>query len=711
MRRAIFTVCIFFCAGVLYAQHIKQMDFRAKPIADILLALADSAGTSIILDETVNGQATFHFSDSEFEEALVKFTQACRMHAVEKDGIWYISRIKAEGSPGELTVNAEAVDSELLVKTLSRNLGVTVLYDQLPKQEITLFIESANLQEVLELVVKKFPEYAVLYENSAYYLRRQNEGNTRDGRLGSSSIKKTGDLYTMQILKGNFSQIVSLLFKTAGREFSLLNRNETAVENLYFTGKNFDELLHLVCEQGNSDFTVKDGLYYIFEIQRKDVVKKLKETRVIELQNSSASDIAALMPAEYSSSSFVKVQSKTNSLYLSGSAEELDPIEEFIKFAEEKTSLFKQKVYPLKFIKSEEFQKLLPKHLADSVQMLPGGNSFAALVNESMDGQIREFLELIDKSGGGTAVRLKYINSEELFKNLPPSAAESEIKTTSDPTLVFYTGTPERKKLLDGELALIDRVKPQIRYQILVIQYQKSKNMTWDPSLSVNPVNSSEHIAGNFSNILNVNFDIISALGQNFAAQLNWQLGEDRARVLADTTLNGLSGQEIKFENTTTFRYLDVAIDPETGKPLYTGTTREINSGLSIAVNGWVSGDGMITMKVDAKVSKQDEASSSSQTNPPPTSERAVNTQVRTKSGAPIIIGGLMQIEKTESENKLPLFGHIPLLGYLFRKRVVSDISAEMVIYIVPHVYSTVLKTEDAEVKCETYLKRFGGMP
>jgi type II secretory pathway component GspD/PulD (secretin) len=439
-------------------------------------------------------------------------------------------------------------------------------------------------------------------------------------------------------------------------------------------------------------------------------LKKLREVRVIELRRLAASEISALLPAEYGSSSFVKVQPKTNSLYLSGSAEELDPIEAFINMAEERQAEFRQETYELKFIKADECVKLLPQHLAEAVQSFAGGRTLLARVNERLDGELRELLARIDKSGGGTAVRLKYINSEELLKSLPPSVSADELKTTFDPTLVFYTGTAEKKKLFDAELALLDRMKPQIRYQILVIQYQKSNNSTWDPSLSINPASAAEHIAGNFSNILNVNFDIISALGQNFAARLNWQLGEDRARVLADTTLNGLSGQEIKFENTNTFRYLDAALDPETGKPLYTGTTREINSGLSLTVNGWVSGDGMITMKVNAKVSKQDEASALSATNPPPTSERTVNTEVRTKSGTPIIIGGLMQIEKTESENKLPVLGHIPLLGYLFRKRVVSDVTTEMVIYLVPHVYSSAAGTEDSEQKCESYLKRYGGI-
>jgi type II secretory pathway component GspD/PulD (secretin) len=238
---------------------------------------------------------------------------------------------------------------------------------------------------------------------------------------------------------------------------------------------------------------------------------------------------------------------------------------------------------------------------------------------------------------------------------------------------------------------LIDQPKPQIKYQLLVIQYQRSDNVNWNKSLSVNSTNAapSHLVSGTFSNLVDVHFDIVSEFGYQLAADLNLQLGEDKAKILADTTLNGISGQDIKFENTNTFRYRDNTIDPETGELLYTGTTREITSGLLLNINGWVSGDGMITMNVNAVISKQDDsgASTAITTNPPPTSERSVNTQVRTKSGTPVVIGGLLQVEKTESIKKMPVLGSIPLLGYLFKDTILSDITTEMIIYIVPYVH------------------------
>ena len=129
---------------------------------------------------------------------------------------------------------------------------------------------------------------------------------------------------------------------------------------------------------------------------------------------------------------------------------------------------------------------------------------------------------------------------------------------------------------------------------------------------------------------------------------------------------------------------------------MYTSTTREITSGLTLSINGWVSGDGMITVKVDAVVSKQGNSEAISQSNkitdstiPPSTSEKKVSTNVRTKSGEPVVIGGLFQQEEDISEKKIPILGSIPWLGNLFKTRNVIMTESEFVIYLVPSVSNT----------------------
>ena len=209
-----------------------------------------------------------------------------------------------------------------------------------------------------------------------------------------------------------------------------------------------------------------------------------------------------------------------------------------------------------------------------------------------------------------------------------------------------------------------------------------------------------------------INFDIISKFGVQFAGSLNAELSEGKSRVLADTTINGISGESLSFSNTNTSRYRDIIVD--TKGDLYTSTTREISSGLTISINGWVSGDGMVTVKVDAQVSKQGNSDSSStngnstDTVPPPsTSEKKVSTNVRTKSGEPVVIGGLFQQEEEISEKKVPILGNVPLLGVLFKKKIVTMVDTEFVIYLVPFVEKTTSEELSEEENLERLMKKY----
>jgi len=710
-----------FLAGTafVHSQTIQAMDFRNQNISDILMVLADAGRQSIIVDETIIGTATFHFSDSSFEEALYRFTDACNLFVEERNNAYYVSRIRISREGELVNLNAENVDIEMLVRALSRNIGRTILYDQLPRAVISINSEKANITDLLEIIIKRYPEYSLVEENSAFYLKRAVDSSQNTaGRLGSNSITARGDLYTMNIQRAAFSSILPLLFRTGNREYTLLQRLDSSLDNLYFQDKDFDQLLRLVLEQANCDYVISNSIYYIFEVQRRDILKKLKDVIVIQLQHVSVDNAVALLPNEYSASSYIKTDKSSNSVYLTGSTEEITPIADFFALLDVPTEGKAFARYEIQFLAVKDFISLLPQELAKtSPLVIPDSNAFIVHITEEQEEQFKQYINLVDKRNIGLPIHLRYIKSDELLQFLPPSVTKEELVMSSDPTLVFYKGTDEKQKQFLEHLKLIDQPKPQIRYQLLVMQYQRSDNISWTKGLKVSSdadTSSPDTVipqmfAGTFSNLLNINFDIITRFGYQFALQLDLQIGEDKAKVLADTTLNGISGQDIKFENTTTFRYRDTTIDPETGKPFYTGVTREITSGLLLNINGWVSGDGMITMKVNAAVSKQDESgiNTSATTNPPPTSERVVNTQVRTKSGTPIVIGGLLQVEKIESIKKLPLLGSIPLLGKLFQDIILQDNTTEMVIYIVPYVHNGQVQTVDYTQKIDEYYRKY----
>lgn len=325
--------------------------------------------------------------------------------------------------------------------------------------------------------------------------------------------------------------------------------------------------------------------------------------------------------------------------------------------------------------------------------MLPSCNGFVTQVTKESAEKLSAFTAILDNKKQSRAVRLKYIRSDELLKSIPESVSKEKITETSEPTLVFFNGTEKQFEEFSASLNEIDRPKQQIKYQLLVIQRQKNAGFNWNTSLKAGSSASDcgYSWSGIISNIFNINFDIISKFGVQFAGNLNAELAEGKSRVLADTTLNGISGESLSFSNTNTTRYRDIIVD--TKGDLYTSTTREISSGLTLSINGWVSGDEMVTVKVDAQVSKQGSSESSSSNNngtdtaaPPSTSEKKVSTNVRTKSGEPVVIGGLFQQEEEVSEKRMPGLGRIPFLGWLFKKKVVSVVETEFVIYLVPFV-------------------------
>ena len=67
---------------------------------------------------------------------------------------------------------------------------------------------------------------------------------------------------------------------------------------------------------------------------------------------------------------------------------------------------------------------------------------------------------------------------------------------------------------------------------------------------------------------------------------------------------------------------------------------------------------------------------------------RSADTVVVTPNGQTVIIGGLMQNQKTQTDSKIPFLGDIPGLGNLFKRKAKSNTKTELIIFLTPHVVS-----------------------
>ncbi|MBI2159481.1 MAG: AMIN domain-containing protein [Candidatus Rokubacteria bacterium] len=78
----------------------------------------------------------------------------------------------------------------------------------------------------------------------------------------------------------------------------------------------------------------------------------------------------------------------------------------------------------------------------------------------------------------------------------------------------------------------------------------------------------------------------------------------------------------------------------------------------------------------------------------PAIDKREAKTQVIVKEGETLVIGGIRQRQDSETTRKVPLFGDIPVFGFLFRAKSRSiDPNRELIVFITPYV----LKLEVAQ--------------
>jgi type II secretory pathway component GspD/PulD (secretin) len=64
----------------------------------------------------------------------------------------------------------------------------------------------------------------------------------------------------------------------------------------------------------------------------------------------------------------------------------------------------------------------------------------------------------------------------------------------------------------------------------------------------------------------------------------------------------------------------------------------------------------------------------------------SASTVAITPSGQTVVIGGLMQRDKTSAETKIPILGDIPFLGNVFKRRTASNAREELMIFLTPYV-------------------------
>ncbi|MEC9055150.1 MAG: type II and III secretion system protein, partial [Verrucomicrobiota bacterium] len=153
----------------------------------------------------------------------------------------------------------------------------------------------------------------------------------------------------------------------------------------------------------------------------------------------------------------------------------------------------------------------------------------------------------------------------------------------------------------------------------------------------------------------------------------------DRVPIITTT----ISETEVSNQVTEEVRYSVDSKDP-VGDP---STTREI--GVTVAVTPTLLPDGTIRMKMRPRSAQVvEEVLGQSGNKYPRVSESMIESVARIPDGHSLVVGGFYGQVKSKDKNKVPFFGDIPGVNFLFKSKEAAKETSSLVFVVTPTSYN-----------------------
>ena len=105
---------------------------------------------------------------------------------------------------------------------------------------------------------------------------------------------------------------------------------------------------------------------------------------------------------------------------------------------------------------------------------------------------------------------------------------------------------------------------------------------------------------------------------------------------------------------------------------------------LSLKVKPQITPDGRVTMSLD--INKDTPNTSLSTGSGVAIDTKHVKTEVLVENGGTVVIGGIYTQKKSDQTNRVPFFGDLPYIGWLFKNREWIDDKTELLVFITPKI-------------------------
>ena len=290
------------------------------------------------------------------------------------------------------------------------------------------------------------------------------------------------------------------------------------------------------------------------------------------------------------------------------------------------------------------------------------------------------------------------------LKSIIPNELKSSLKIIEDYELnsFYVTGPSAKIKRFRDFIEQIDKPIPLIQIEVMILEVSKTSSVeagvSWgigneptttrggvfpetDLTLGANTIN---RIIGGFGSFGGVN---IGRVVPNFFATIKAMESNGDLKIRSTPRLSTLNGHRAYFSNGQTSYYAitDQAIIGSDNPVTQTATNYvPIDAELGLTIKPTVSGDGQVTL--DISVIQSSFGNRISEDAPPDINSREFSSLIRMKDQDIAVLGGLEEQSRSNSGSGVPFLARIPVIKWLFSKRVREAKKAKLTVLIRPTV-------------------------
>lgn len=622
--------------------------------------------------EAQNNRGTFEQQLEELSQSKIGLNETFRIDA---SGLRLYEFIATIAEEHELNVSA----SPELDTVISSSF-----YDVVVKEIFSFLINRYNLE--IEIV-----NGIIVFEKKKV---EEKKPEPEPEKVIDVSFNKLNGFLSVRLKDDSLSDVAKKITTLSGRNIILAPEVKDQNVSAYILNRPFDQVVDMMAKSNNLQLKVDD---YDFYYLSKKVLTNPTETKTSSRRRPSARNNYNNRKSNVSSGEFtVDTDDKG-----------------FLKIAAYDASAIDIIKAVAETLKINYFLYDVPDE-TNRTTLVANGLSFDNLLDHIFNGKEFTYKKVDDLYLLGrhdTAglrktdlIQLQNRTIETVLETIPISLTETlEIKEFRDLNGFVVSGSPIQIQEFRDYVFEIDVVVPVIEIEVMIVQYQKSYDISTGLQLGIDKqervtqgvLSPSTDVTLNAASTNNL-IDAFNGLGwinlgkvtRDFYANLRALENNSLVKISSTpklVTLNGHSANSSIGETSYYFEQNNTLINTGiTDNILQSGTWKPTEANLSLNITPIVSKDEHVTLEIE--VEKSAFLGRAGENAPPDKSTQRFQSIVRVKNNEMILLGGLDELERENSGSGTPFLSRIPIIKWFFSNRTKRKGKSKLHIFIKPRV-------------------------